>query len=193
MGQIPPLRILKACKWQANTVRHPRAAHPTKLLRFILYSASRVLYSILSMTDDGNKAVKQARLFAEALQLEDYQAARDLLAPECVYFQLARDLKGPKAVIDSYKQGAKWGIDQFDSVERESSVKPTEDGRALLTFFYKIRHKGKSLRFRSEQIIELDAAGLIGRIEHIELASQANALFKFYFETGIISKSGDGS
>jgi hypothetical protein len=142
------------------------------------------------MTNDGYNAVNQARLFAEALEREDYETARNLLAPKCVYFQLARDLRGAEAVVASFARGAKWGIDQFDSVERESSVKATEDGRAMLTFFYKIRHKGKSLRIRSEQIIELDEAGRIGRIEHVELASQANALFKFYLDTGIISKSG---
>lgn len=145
------------------------------------------------MTNDGNKVVKQVRLFTEALQREDYDVARKLLAPECVYFQVARELKGPKAIVASYEQSAGWGVGQFDSIERESSVKPTEDGRAMLTFFYKIRHKGKFLRIRSEQIIELDEAGRIGRIEHVELASQANALFKFYFETGIISKSGEKS
>ena len=143
------------------------------------------------MTDDVDNTVKQARLLAEALQRKDYKAAQRLLAPECIYFQLARDLRGPEAIVASYERGAEWGVDQFDSIERESSVKPTEDGRATLTFFYKIRHKGKSLRIRSEQIIELDDAGRIGRIEHVELASQANDLFKFYFETGIISKSGD--
>jgi len=144
------------------------------------------------MTNDGNNAVKQARLFAEALQNKDYDAARKLLAPECVYFQIARELKGPQAIVASFEQSVEWGVDQFDSIERESSVKPTEDGRAMLTFFYKIRHKGKSLRIRSEQIFEVDDNGRIGRIEHVELASQANDLFKFYFETGIISKS-DGN
>jgi len=144
------------------------------------------------MNDHGNNVVNQARLFAEALGREDYEAARRLLAPECVYFQVARDLRGPQAVVDSYERGARWGVDQFDSIERESSVKPTADGRAMLTFFYHIRHKGRSLRIRSEQIIELDDAGLIGRIEHVELASQANALFKFYFEVGIIRKSDAG-
>ena len=145
------------------------------------------------MSTDNNNAVKQARRFAEALQQKDYLAARKLLASECVYFQIARELNGPEAIMDSYEHLAKWGLDQFDSIDRESSVKATEDGRARLTFFYKIRHKGKSLRIRSEQIIELDEAGLIGRMEHIELASQANDLFKFYFETGIISKSGGHS
>lgn len=143
------------------------------------------------MTNDKNNAVKQARLFAEALQMKDYKTAQRLLAPGCVYFQVARELKGPKAIVAGFEQSAGWGVDQFDSIKRESSVKPTEDGRALLTFFYKIRHMGKSLRIRSEQIIEVDEAGLIGRIEHVELASQANALFKFYFETGIISKSSE--
>ena len=142
------------------------------------------------MTDDKNTVVKHVRLLVEALEREDYKAAQKLLASGCIYFQVARELKGPKAIVDSFARGAKWGIDQFDSIKRESSVKPTEDGRAMLTFFYKIRHKGKSLRIRSEQIIELDDVGLIGRIEHVELASQANALFKFYLDTGIISKSG---
>jgi hypothetical protein len=164
----------------------------TIFFSFILYSVCCVLYSIFPMSDDVNNAVKQARRFAEALGREDYEAARNLLAPGCVYFQIARELRGPQAVIDSYERGAKWGVDQFDSIERESSVKPMADGRATLTFFYKIRHKNKSLRIRSEQIIELDDAGRISRIEHIELASQANALFKFYFDVGIISKSGNG-
>ena len=143
------------------------------------------------MTDERNNVLKQTRRFVEALECEDFEAAQRLLAPGCVYFQLARDLRGPEAVVASFERGARWGLDQFDSIERESSVKPTEDGRAILTFFYKIHHKGKSLKIRSEQIIELDDAGLIGRIEHVELASQANALFKFYFDVGIISKSGE--
>ena len=143
------------------------------------------------MTINNNNAVKQARRFAEALQKKDYKAAEKLLAPGCVYFQIARELKGPQAIVGSFKESMEWGVDQFDSIERESSVKPTEDGQALLTFFFKIRHKGKSLRIRSEQIFELDEAERIGRIEHVELASQANDLFKFYFETGIIRKSGD--
>ena len=142
------------------------------------------------MTKNENNTVKQIRLFAEALGQKDYEGARKLLAPECLYFQIARELKGPQTIITSFEQSVEWGVDQFDSIERESSVKPTEDGRAMLTFFYKIRHKGRSLRIRSEQIFELDDNGRIGRIEHIELASQANDLFKFYFETGIISKSG---
>jgi hypothetical protein len=143
------------------------------------------------MSDDENNAVKQARRFAEALQKKDYKAAQKLLAPGCVYFQIARELKGPQAIVASFERTAEWGLDQFDSIERESSVKPTVDERATLTFFYKIRHKNKTLKIRSEQIIELDDAGLIGRIEHVELASQANALFKFYIEVGIIRKSGD--
>jgi len=145
------------------------------------------------MPNQENNAVKQARLFAEALERKDNEAARAMLAPECVYFQLSRDLRGPKAIVAEYDRVGRWGIDQFDSIERESSVTPTEDGRAMLTFFYHVRHKGKSLKIRSEQIIELDEAGRIGRIEHVELASQANALFQFYIDVGIISKSGQDS
>lgn len=145
------------------------------------------------MNDDENKAMEQTRLFAEALGRKDYTAAQALLAPECVYFQLARDLRGPEAVVADFERVGQWGTNQFDSIDRESSVTPTEDGRAMLTFFYHIRHKGKSLKIRSEQIFELDEAGRIGRIEHIELASQANALFQFYFDVGIISKSGKDS
>jgi hypothetical protein len=144
------------------------------------------------MTDE-KKVLKQTRLFAEALERKNYEAARTLLSPECVYFQLARDLQGPKAVVADYKRVSRWGIDQFESIERESSVTPTEDGRALLTFFYHIHHKGKSLDIRSEQIFELDEAGRISRIEHVELASQANALFQFYIDVGLINKNKEDS
>ncbi|MBN2312918.1 MAG: nuclear transport factor 2 family protein [Sedimentisphaerales bacterium] len=145
------------------------------------------------MTNEENKAVKQARLFAEVLERKDYEAARAMLAPECIYFQLARDLHGPEAIVAEYERASRWGIDQFESIERDSSVTPTEDGRAWLTFFYHVRHKGKSLKIRSEQIIELDEAGRIGQIEHIELASQANTLFQFYIDVGLINKNKEDS
>lgn len=144
------------------------------------------------MNDDANDAVEKARLFAEALDREDYQTAAGLLGPGCVYIRYAgKDLHGPQAVIASYKRGSKWPapLAVFDSIERTSSAKPGPHGSAVITFTYNIRHKGRSLTIRAEQIVELDDAGLIGRIEQVELASQANALFKFCFELGIIRKS----
>jgi hypothetical protein len=144
------------------------------------------------MNDDANNAVEKARLFAEALDRKDYETATSLLGPGCVYIRYAgKDLHGPQAVIGSYKRGSEWPAPfaVFDSIERKSSAKPGPDGRAVITFTYNVRHKGRSLTIRAEQIIELDNAGLIGRIEQVELASQANALFKFCFELGIIRKS----
>ncbi len=142
------------------------------------------------MDDGGTKAVEQARLFAGAVQRHDWDGAARLLAPDCSYFQVARDVRGPQAIVECFQRDRKWGADQFDWVEQERSAGPGPDDRALITSLYHIRHKGHSLTIRSEHIIELDEAGLIGRIEQVELASQANALFRFYAKVGFIHKAG---
>jgi len=142
----------------------------------------------VTMDDGGTKVVDQARLFAGAVQCQDWDAATRLLAPDCSYFQVDRDVRGPQAIVECFQHDRKWGADQFDWVEQERSAGPGPDGRALIASLYHIRHKGHSLTIRSEHIVELDEAGLIGRIEQVELASQANALFRFYAKVGIIHK-----
>lgn len=141
------------------------------------------------MDDEANNAAEQARLLVEAMRRDDWDAAARLLSPDCSYFHVARDVQGPQAIVECFRRDNKWGADQLDSVERDRSVKPRPDGRAVITSLYRIHHKGRSLTIRAEHIIELNEAGLIGRIEQIELASQANALFRFYTKVGIIRKS----
>lgn len=142
----------------------------------------------VTMDDGGTKAIDRARLFARAVQCQDWDVAERLLAPDCSYFQVARDVRGSQAIVECFQHDRKWGADQFDWVEQERSAGPGPDGRALIASLYHIRHKGHSLTIRSEHIVELDEAGLIGRIEQVELASQANALFRFYAKVGIIHK-----
>jgi len=141
------------------------------------------------MGHDTNKAVERGRRFAEAVQRQDWDAAARLLAPDCSYFQIVRDVKGPQAIVECFQRDRKWGADQFDLVEQERSVAPEPEGRAAITCLYHVRHKGCSLTIKSEHIIELDGAGFIGRIEQVELASQANALFRFYAKVGFIHRA----
>jgi len=142
------------------------------------------------MDSDPNKAVEQARRFAQAVQRQDWDAAARLLAPDCSCFQVVRDVRGPQAVVECFQRDRKWGDDQFDSVEQERSAAIGPDGRAVITCLYHVRHKGYSLTIKSEHVIELDENGLIERIEQVELASQANALFRFYAKVGFIHKTG---
>ncbi|HUV62714.1 MAG TPA: hypothetical protein VMW24_02390 [Sedimentisphaerales bacterium] len=74
--------------------------------------------------DDANKAVERARLFAKAVQREDWDAAALLLAPDCSYFQVARDVRGLQAIVECFQRDRTWGADQFDSVEQERSAGP---------------------------------------------------------------------
>ena len=141
------------------------------------------------MDDNTNKAMERARLLATAIQCEDWDAVARLLARDCCYFQVARDVRGREMIIECLRQEREWAAGQLDSIEQERSAGPAPDGRAMITCFYHIRHKGCPLTIRSEHVIELDESGLIGRIEQIELASQANALFRFYIRVGIIDPS----
>jgi hypothetical protein len=142
------------------------------------------------MDNDPDKTVEQARRFAQAVQRQDWDGAARLLVPDCTYFQVVRDVRGPQAIVECFQRDRKWGADQFDSVEQDRSAAIGPDGRASIACLYHVRHKGYSLTIKSEHVIELDESGLIERIEQVELASQANALFRFYAKIGFIHKTG---
>jgi len=57
----------------------------------------------VSGKDARDAGLDVARRFASALDQEDYDAARALLADDCVYTIRGKDLRGRDAIIEPYK------------------------------------------------------------------------------------------
>ena len=129
-----------------------------------------------------------ARRFAQALDREDYVVAASCLAPDCVYAIRGRVLRGPEAIVASYREAGEWGAGRLDGVRFESSVRADAAGAAAVTFVDHLEHRGERHIHRCEQRLELDAAGLVRRIEHVDLPGEPEALEGFFARAGIASK-----
>jgi hypothetical protein len=132
-----------------------------------------------------------ARRFAQALDREDYVVAASCLAPDCVYAIHGRVLCGSEAIVASYREAGEWGAGQLDHVRFESSVRAGETGGAIVTFVDHLERRSQRHTHRCEQRLELDAEGLVRRIEHVDLPGEREALEGFFTRAGIASKGSE--
>ncbi len=116
--------------------------------------------------------------FARALDAEDYPAAKQLLSDACEYACRGIVYRGPEAIIASYR-GNGDAAQAFDSIDYESHVVRESPRRFRIRFVDDISHAGQRFVFRCEQIVRTDDAGLIARIEHVDLPGQLAGLSKF--------------
>jgi len=126
-----------------------------------------------------------AERFAAALDREDYAAAAACLAPDCEYVIRGRVLRGPEAVLASYREAGEWGAGKLDEVRYESSVRAGPGGGATVTFVDHLEHRGARHTHRCEQRLEFAADGRIRRIEHVDLPGEREALEGFFSRVGI--------
>ena len=119
-----------------------------------------------------------AQRFATALDREDYAVAKSLLGDKCEYLCRGERYQGPTAIIASYQ--ANGGVaKQFDAVEYESDVDSVSGGQFRIRFRDHLTQRGRQHTFRCDQIIEMNASGLINRIEHVDLPGEVKALQNF--------------
>ena len=131
-----------------------------------------------------------ARRFAYALDAEDYATAESLLSEQCGYLCRGQAFEGPAEIIALYRDIGDAAVRDFDSIKYESDVSEVSESRALIHFKDHLSHQHQQLTFECEQLIEVDANGLITRIEHRDLPGQRESLGKFLRQFGI-GESGD--
>ena len=122
--------------------------------------------------------------FAKGLDREDYAAAEGVLSSDCVYVSSSDEVRGAGEIVASYKANGDWAGATFDSVSYDSRVELLDDGRWRITFVDHIRHKGESITYKSEQLVEVDD-GLIRRIEEAEIDGQREGLEEFFARVGV--------
>ena len=120
-----------------------------------------------------------ASALAAALDAEDYQTARALLADDCRYEFRGKVIQGADTIIDSYKTNGDAGHDRFDSVEFTSDVVSESDSSARINFTDVVTRSGDTHIHRCSQRVEFDAVSKIVRITHIDLPGEREALEQF--------------
>lgn len=124
-----------------------------------------------------NEQIEVVRRFAVALDEEIYGAARELLAPGCVYVFREETYEGPEAIVASYAGNGE-AAKAFDEIRYGSSVREGEDGWIVIEFWDELVHRGERLRHVCEQWARV-CDGAIVRIEHRDLEGEVEGLKSF--------------
>lgn len=123
--------------------------------------------------------------FAAALDEEDYPAAHALLSPECTYRIRDETLRGPDAIVASYRGNGDCAATTFDEITYASRVDRGDDDWIVITFADFIRHAGHALDHKCEQHVRVDDAGRIVCIEHRDLPGERARLAAFRRDCGL--------
>lgn len=123
---------------------------------------------------------------AQALDADDFSAARECLAEDCVYVGHEDTSHGAEAILASYADASAWAHRTFDEVRYASEVGPAAGPAVPVTFTdYLLKAGGRWHRYRCRQEFTVGEAGRIVRIVHHELAGEREALDAYFAECGI--------
>lgn len=131
------------------------------------------------------EATETAERFVTALDREDFETAAACVAMDCVYRFRGTELVGPTEIIVSYRKSAAWARASFDGMRYESRLAGEEPGRWRVRYTDLTEHRGLTHRHECEQVLWSDAAGLIGRIEHVDLPGEREKLMAFLASVGV--------
>ena len=124
--------------------------------------------------------------FANALDAgDDGTIAGPMLAEDCIYTIRDKIYTGRDAIVVTYVDSDRNAQEKFDRVEYESEVRPSDDGRYVIQYLDRLTHNGQVHEHRCEQVLSFDEAGLICRIEHIDLPGESEALQSFLDRVGV--------
>jgi ketosteroid isomerase-like protein len=127
----------------------------------------------------------QARSFARALDADDYEGIRPLLAASCVYETGKGTLTGPDAVIASYRENGQLARERFDGVAYESAVVEAGPSSATVEFTDHLTARGEHFTYRCRQRLRFDDTGRIVAITHVELPGERERLQAFCVRQGV--------
>lgn len=119
-------------------------------------------------------------VLAQALDTDDFDTVRPLLAADCVYETGRETLIGPEAIVQSYAANSAWARKTFDELRYESRVEPSVAATVAVVFIDLLRHKGLEHRHQCRQEFTVGSAGRIVRIVHHDLPGETEAISEFY-------------
>src|SRR5262249_8840536 len=127
-----------------------------------------------------------ATAMARALDADDLGAAGALLADDCVYEVRDEMHRGPEATLASYGAASAMARRLFDEVRYASEVESVSASTARVIFTdYLLKAGHPWHRYRCRQAFTVGDDGRIVRIVHEEIASEREALERYFAECGI--------
>ena len=120
-----------------------------------------------------------AQEFATALDTEDYESARRLLAGDCIYHFSGKSFRGIAAILESYQQNAEWVKRTFESIVYESSTRQRSDDTWVIHYIDRIQHRDRELEHHCEQVVRFDSGNRVVEITHIDLPGEDTKVKEF--------------
>jgi hypothetical protein len=127
----------------------------------------------------GSGAIATATALAQALDHEDYDTARALLADDCAYTIRDQRIDGADAIIASYRTNADAGHQQFEDVRFESAVSAISPNEARIDYTDYVECAGEKLVHRCAQLVTVDDTGKVTAITHVDLPGEREKLEAF--------------
>jgi len=118
----------------------------------------------------------RAKRYAKALDEDDFESARVYLAQNCQYSVGGKEVNGPEAIIQSFREGSDKAKRIFDQVDYGSEILRVDGNSVTIQFTDLIQIKGQSLVYSSKQHLKFGEDGLIIRIEHEEIPGELETL-----------------
>jgi hypothetical protein len=130
-------------------------------------------------------SVEVVRALAEALDLDDFETVAGLIADDCEYPTGRALLRGPSAIVASYREATEWGRRHLDSVRYESVVEPLGPDTIAVRFIDHLVKGERAHRHECRQVFTVGAGGRVVRIEHHDLPGERGALLGFFRSCGL--------
>jgi hypothetical protein len=173
LGNVRSMKVMEAIGMKRDReFDHPRLLDNERLRRCVLYR--------LASTEDvpSREPRVNALAFAAALDADDFERARALLSPECVYEVRGKTLRGTNDILRSYAEATRDAHARFDEVVYESRVEEAES-ELRIRFTDIVRSGGREHRFQSTQHLAFDADGRVARVVHEDLRGEREGLAAF--------------
>ena len=132
----------------------------------------RVFQSVI----DSESLRTRAEGFAKALDKDDFESAKAYLAQNCRYLTGEKDMHGPDAIIQGFREGSEKAKRLFDHVDYGSEILDISAAGVVVQFTDLIEITGQNHVYSSRQHLEFGDDGLIVRIVHEEIPGELEAL-----------------
>jgi ribosomal protein S18 acetylase RimI-like enzyme len=131
---------------------------------------------IFQSITDSESLRTRAEGFAKALDKDDFESAKAYLAQNCRYLTGDKDIHGPDAIIQNFREGSEKAKRLFDHVDYGSEILDIGVAGVVVQFTDLIEITGQSHIYSSKQHLEFGDDGLIIRIIQEEIPGELEAL-----------------
>ena len=132
------------------------------------------------------KPIQIAEEFGKALDQDNFEQLKKLLAPQCTYCIGDVKLIGPEAIANSYERNMLEGRETLDELAwGESGIEAVDDYEFILHFTDHLKYRGHSFIHRCQQRVVVGEDRMIIEINYVENVAEANKLNDFYKKVGL--------